>query len=174
MTREQRVADNWALLLAQNFAMKHKRPLVVVFCLVPDYPGANIRHYGFMLKGLQEVEHNLQKLEIPFILLPGNPPETLARYLKKIKGAFLVTDFDPLRIKRFWQNDVAASMEGSFYVVDGHNIVPCWHASPKQEYGAYTLRPKLKKLLPGFLCDFPAIVSHSVGSKKISAAPVDW
>ena len=174
MTREQRVADNWALLQAQNFAMKHKRPLVVVFCLVPDYPGANIRHYGFMLKGLQEVEHNLQKLEIPFILLPGNPPETLARYLKKIKGAFLVTDFDPLRIKRFWQNDVAASMEGSFYVVDGHNIVPCWHASPKQEYGAYTLRPKLKKLLPGFLCDFPAIVSHSVGSKKISAAPVDW
>ncbi|MGB5884463.1 MAG: deoxyribodipyrimidine photo-lyase [Desulfobulbales bacterium] len=174
MTREQRVADNWALLQAQNFAMKHKRPLVVVFCLVPDYPGANIRHYGFMLKGLQEVEHNLQKLEIPFILLPGNTPETLARYLKKIKGAFLVTDFDPLRIKRFWQNDVAASMEGSFYVVDGHNIVPCWHASPKQEYGAYTLRPKLKKLLPGFLCDFPAIVSHSVGSKKISAAPVDW
>lgn len=174
MTREQRVADNWALLQAQNFAMKHKRPLVVVFCLVPDYPGANIRHYGFMLKGLQEVEHNLQKLEIPFILLPGNPPETLARYLKKIKGAFLVTDFDPLRIKRFWQNDVAASMEGSFYVVDGHNLVPCWHASPKQEYGAYTLRPKLKKLLPGFLCDFPAIVSHSVGSKKISAAPVDW
>ena len=174
MTREQRVADNWALLLAQNFAMKHKRPLVVIFCLVPDYPAANIRHYGFMLKGLQEVEHNLQKLEIPFILLPGNPPETLARYLKKIKGAFLVTDFDPLRIKRFWQNEVAASMEGSFYVVDGHNIVPCWHASPKQEYGAYTLRPKLKKLLPGFLCDFPAIESHSVGSKKISAAPVDW
>ena len=174
MTREQRVADNWALLQAQNFAMKHKRPLVVVFCLVPDYPGANIRHYGFMLKGLQEVEHNLQKLEIPFILLPGNPPETLARYLKKIKGAFLVTDFDPLRIKRFWQNDVAANMEGSFYVIDGHNIVPCWHASPKQEYGAYTLRPKLKKLLPGFLCDFPAIVSYSVGSKKISAAPVDW
>ena len=174
MTREQRVADNWALLLGQNFAMKHKRPLVVIFCLVPDYPAANIRHYGFMLKGLQEVEHNLQKLEIPFILLPGNPPETLARYLKKIKGAFLVTDFDPLRIKRFWQNEVAASMEGSFYVVDGHNIVPCWHASPKQEYGAYTLRPKLKKLLPGFLCDFPAIESHSVGSKKISAAPVDW
>ncbi len=174
MTREQRVADNWALLQAQNFAMKHKRPLVVVFCLVPDYPGANIRHYGFMLKGLQEVEHNLQKLEIPFIILPGNPPETLAKYLKKIKGAFLVTDFDPLRIKRFWQNDVAASMEGSFYVVDGHNIVPCWHASPKQEYGAYTLRPKLKKLLPGFLCDIPAIVSHSVGSKKKSAAPVDW
>ena len=174
MTREQRVADNWALLQAQNFAVKHKRPLVVVFCLVPDYPGANIRHYGFMLKGLQEVEHNLQKLEIPFILLPGNPPETLARYLKKIKGAFLVTDFDPLRIKRFWQNDVAANMEGSFYVIDGHNIVPCWHASPKQEYGAYTLRPKLKKLLPVFLCDFPAIVSYSVGSKKISAAPVDW
>ncbi len=174
MTREQRVADNWALLLAQNIAVEHKRALVVVFCLVPDYPGANIRHYGFMLKGLQEVEQKLQKLKIPFVLLQGTPPEILPGYLAKIKGAFLVTDFDPLKIKRSWQQAVVAGMEGSFYVVDGHNIVPCWHASPKQEYAAYTLRPKINKLLPEFLCNFPTLVPHPVGSKKVSAASGDW
>ena len=174
MTREQRVADNWALLLAQNIAVEHKRPLVVAFCLVPDYPGANIRHYGFMLKGLQEVEQKLQKLNIPFVLLQGNPPETLPGYLAKTKGAFLVTDFDPLRLKLSWQKAVVPSMEGSFYVVDGHNIVPCRHASPKQEYGAYTLRSKIKKMLPDFLGDFPALVSHPFGSKEDSAVPVEW
>ena len=174
MTREQRVTDNWALLQAQSLAVEHKRPLVVVFCLVPDYPGANIRHYGFMLKGLQEVEKNLLKLNIHFGLLFGNPPESLPGYLAKIKAAFLVTDFDPLRIKRSWQQDVAAGIEGSMYVVDGHNIVPCWHASPKQEYGAYTLRPKLKKLLPDFLDEFPVMTPHPVNCKKSYMRPVDW
>jgi deoxyribodipyrimidine photo-lyase len=174
MTREQRVTDNWALLQAQILAVEHKRPLVVVFCLVPDYPSANIRHYGFMLKGLQEVEKNLLKLNIPFGLLFGNPPESLPVYLAKIKAAFLVTDFDPLRIKRSWQQDVAAGIEGSMYVVDGHNIVPCWHASPKQEYGAYTLRPKLKKLLPDFLDEFPVMTPHPVNCKKPYMRPVDW
>jgi deoxyribodipyrimidine photo-lyase len=174
MTREQRVADNWALLLAQNIAVEHKRPIVVVFCFVPDYPGANIRHYGFMLKGLQEVEQKLQKLKIPFVLLRGTPPEVLPGYLAKTKGSFLVTDFDPLHIKRSWQQDVGAAINGSFYVVDGHNIVPCWHASPKQEYGAYTLRPRIKKLLPYFLCDFPTVLPHPVGTNKVFAASVDW
>ena len=174
MTREQRVSDNWALLLAQNIAVEHKRSIVVVFCLVPDYPGANIRHYGFMLKGLQEVEQKLQKLRIPFVLLRGTPSEILPGYLAKTKGSFLVTDFDPLHIKRSWQQDVGAAINGSFYVVDGHNIVPCWHASPKQEYGAYTLRPRIKKLLPDFLCDFPTVLPNPVSSNKVFATSVDW
>jgi len=83
MTREQRVTDNWALLLVQNIAVERKRPIIVVFCLVPAYPGANIRHYGFMLKGLQEVEQKLQKFKIPFVLLRGTPPEILPGYLAK-------------------------------------------------------------------------------------------
>lgn len=174
MTREHRTADNWSLLAAQNIALEFKRPLVVVFCLVPDYPGATIRHYGFMLKGLQEVEQGLKKFKLPFVLLQGNPPEVLPGYLNKIKASFLVTDFDPLRIKQSWQEKVAAGTDITFYVVDGHNIVPCWHASPKQEYGAYTLRPKINKLLLEFLCDFPVIKRHPYSGKKIPEAEIDW
>jgi deoxyribodipyrimidine photo-lyase len=69
---------------------------------------------------------------------------------------------------------VETSIKGSFYVADGHNIVPCWHASPKQEYAAYTLRPKLKKLLPDFLCDFPKLLPHPIDSKNLSVSSVDW
>ena len=174
MSREQRVADNWSLLLAQKVALKNKRPLIVVFCIIPDYPNANIRHYGFMLKGLQEVEKNLRKLQIPFKLLQGNPTETLPRYTEKIHGSFVITDFDPLHIKRSWQQDVASRTKGSFYVVDGHNIVPCWHVSPKLEYGAYTLRPKIRKMLPDFLKDFPKVRVHPSDGSKLTEAPIDW
>ena len=46
--------------------------------------------------------------------------------------------------------------------VDAHNIVPCWLASPKQEFGAYTLRPKIHRLLPDFLTDLPALQAPPV------------
>ena len=127
-----------------------------------------------MLQGLQEVEQNLQKLQVPFVLLKGPPPEVLPPYLAQVNGAALVTDFDPLHIKRSWQKDVAARIGCSFYVVDGHNIVPCRDASPRQEYGAHTLRPKIKKLLADFLCEFPAVKVHPFRDKKVSATRADW
>ena len=45
--------------------------------------------------------------------------------------------------------------------MDAHNIVPCWIASQKQEYGAYTLRPKIRRLLPEFLTPLPKLQKHS-------------
>ena len=42
-----------------------------------------------------------------------------------------------------------------FYEVDAHNIIPCWTASPKQEWAAYSFRPKVHRLLPEFLEEFP-------------------
>nr|XP_009680452.1 PREDICTED: deoxyribodipyrimidine photo-lyase-like isoform X2 [Struthio camelus australis] len=55
MSRDQRVQDNWAFLYAQRLALKQELPLHVCFCLVPKFLDATIRHYGFMLRGLQEV-----------------------------------------------------------------------------------------------------------------------
>lgn len=50
------LADNWAFLYAQKLALNLEMPLHVCFCLVPHFLEATIRHYGFMLKGLQEVQ----------------------------------------------------------------------------------------------------------------------
>lgn len=47
--------DNWAFLYAQRLALKQELPLHICFCLVPKFLDATIRHYGFMLRGLQEV-----------------------------------------------------------------------------------------------------------------------
>jgi deoxyribodipyrimidine photo-lyase len=52
-----------------------------------------------------------------------------------------------------------------FYEVDAHNIVPCWIASPKQEYTAATFRPKIKLVLPDFLREFPNLMRHPLSWK---------
>ncbi|HDS01312.1 MAG TPA: deoxyribodipyrimidine photolyase, partial [candidate division Zixibacteria bacterium] len=73
MSRDQRVEDNWALLFAQQLAVEYKAPLAVIFCMVPEYLDATMRQYGFMIEGVQEVEKALQKKNIPFFLLLGEP-----------------------------------------------------------------------------------------------------
>jgi deoxyribodipyrimidine photo-lyase len=160
MSRDQRVNDNWALLFAQELALEKKLPLTVVFCLMPEFLSATIRQYGFMLKGLQEVETELTKKNIGFSLLTGMPEKEIPRFINKDKTSALITDFDPLRIKRGWKQAVAENIDVPFYEVDAHNIVPCWTASLKQEFGAYTIRPKINRLLPEFLEEFPSLKKH--------------
>lgn len=50
------VLDNWALIHSQQLALKEKLPLHVCVCLhVPESQLSTLRHYSFMLKGLEEV-----------------------------------------------------------------------------------------------------------------------
>jgi deoxyribodipyrimidine photo-lyase len=160
MSRDQRVDDNWALLFAQKMSLASHVPLVIIFCLVPRFLEATARQYLFMLKGLQEVEKVVTARNIPFFLLTGSPEKEIPAFVKHYDVSQLVTDFDPLRIKRAWKKKVGEKITIPFCEVDAHNIVPCWIASGKQEYGAYTLRPKLRRLLPEFLTPFPKVKIH--------------
>ncbi|UCH66215.1 MAG: deoxyribodipyrimidine photo-lyase [Ignavibacterium sp.] len=173
MSRDQRVSDNWALLFAQNLALENKRDLVVVFSLVPEFLEATIRQYDFMLKGLMEVEKNLRKLNIQFYLLMGNPIHEIPQIVSKLKASNLVADFDPLRIKRKWKNAIETKIEIPFYEVDAHNIVPCLTVSTKQEFGAYTIRPKIHKNLPIFLDEFPS-PKKMKNKTNVSPDTTDW
>jgi deoxyribodipyrimidine photo-lyase len=173
MSRDQRINDNWALLYAQRIALKQKSPLVVAFCLVPHFLEATIRQYGFMLKGLKELEAGLLKKNIAFVLTTGTPEKQIPLLVKQLGAACLITDFDPLRIKRKWKAAVAKKINILFHEVDGHNIVPCWITSPKQEYAAYTIRPKINKLLPEFLEKIPSVKKHPF-SFEGKADPIKW
>ncbi|MCU7496445.1 MAG: deoxyribodipyrimidine photo-lyase [Ignavibacteria bacterium] len=155
MSRDQRVYDNWAFIFAQELALKENRPLAVVFCLVPSFLNASYRQYAFMLKGLKETENELKLYNIPFHILTGEPADVLVKFMSKMKIAAVVTDFDPLRIKRKWRDDVASKTEAYIFEADAHNIVPCWAASAKQEFAAYTFRPRVTRLLAEFLEEYP-------------------
>ena len=172
MSRDQRVHDNWALLFAQKIADEKKLPLAVVFNLVPDFLEATIRQYGFMLKGLKELEHELELFNIPFFLTTGKPEAEIPKFIKQFNVSILVTDFDPLRIKRIWKRDVAKKILIPFYEVDAHNIVPCLHVSDKLEFAAYTIRPKINKALLEFMDEFPPI--KKMKKTEVSFDKIDW
>ncbi len=173
MSRDQRVNDNRALLFAQEMALEQKKPLVVIFCLVPRFLEASLRQYAFMLKGLGEVEQDLTVKQIPFVLLIGEPAAEVPKFVKKYRAAALISDFDPLRIKQEWKSKVMEMIAVPFYEIDAHNIVPHWIASPKPEYGAYTLRPKIHRLLPEFLHELRKVRKHPIPWQK-SIGKVDW
>lgn len=160
MSRDQRVHDNWALLYAQHLAQERQVPLLVVFCLAPAFLGAAWRHYAFMLEGLSQVSRELADHRIPLHLVRGEPGKEIPKWIKDLEVGLLVTDFDPLRLKRDWKEQVAKRLTIPFLEVDAHNIVPCWLASDKQEYAAYTIRPKIHKALEEFLTPFPSLPKH--------------
>jgi deoxyribodipyrimidine photo-lyase len=173
MSRDQRMNDNWSLLFAQELAIEQKTPLAVIFCLVPQFLNATIRQYGFMIKGLQEVEENLKKKNIPFFLLNGSPEIEIPKFVHRHEIGTIVTDFSPLRINKAWKESLIKNIDIPFYEVDAHNIVPCWIASSKQEYSARTLRDKLHRLLLEFLKDFPSLKKHPYSwTEKINI--IDW
>ena len=171
MSRDQRAQDNWALLYAQQCAIERQQPLYVVFCLVPTFLEATLRQYGFMLRGLAETFNALNHKNIPSFLLQGLPAEVLPDWLVRNEASLLVTDFDPLRIKREWKESLLKRIEIPCTEVDAHNIVPCWVASPKLEYAAYTLRPKIRKMLTSFLDEFPKVLDHPFSGRACEPFP---
>jgi deoxyribodipyrimidine photo-lyase len=173
MSRDQRMHDNWAFVYAQDMALGQQVPLIVVFCLVPQFCGATMRQYGFMIRGLEEVERSLIEKRVPFYLLLGPPEAQIPEFVRTHGIRTLVTDFDPLGVKRRWKRSVSQGIDIPFLEVDAHNIVPCWVASQKQEYGAYTIRPKIRRLLTEYLDEFPTPVPHPVPWDR-RPAMTDW
>lgn len=169
MNRDMRVNDNWALLFAQQWAHKEKAPLIVLYNLVPDFLNGGLRQLTFKLQALEELEKTLQSKNISFVLVEGKKTEEeIISFIHNEKIGGLVTDFFPLRISNMWVEKVKNNIQIPFYQVDAHNIIPCWIASPKQEFGAYTIRPKINKLLDQFLEEFPSIKKHPhTWTKKI-------
>lgn len=173
MSRDQRVNDNWALLHARDIARQRTASLVVAFCLVADYLGASHRSYAFMLRGLAEVAEHLRNLGIPFYLLQGDPGEQLPLLVERLGAAVLVADIDPLRPKRDWLRQVVDRLDIPCYQVDAHNVVPVWITSPKLEFAARTMRPKLLRLLPQYLEPFPELTPQQSPETTWPEDP-DW
>lgn len=171
MQRDMRVQDNWALLYAADTARELHVPLTVCFTLAPSFLGATLRAYDFLLRGLKEVERDLRRLNIAFVLLEGDPPEKVCELVDRLRPALLVADFNPLRPVVTWKTEVAARIDLLMVEVDAHNIVPVWVASDHQEWSAATLRRKLGRFMQTWLTEIPEL--HALRKIPLSS-PVDW
>ena len=164
MSRDKRVDDNWALLAAQSVALNNKVPLIVCFQYLGNFPEANIRQYGFQLKGLLELKNKLDNLNIEFILNQGRASEVIPRIIDERVVGTIITDYNPLKVYKKRVNKVLGRTKIPFYQIDAHNIIPVWKASPKKEYAAYTIRKKIHNNLDQFLTDYPSLIKHPYGN----------
>jgi deoxyribodipyrimidine photo-lyase len=130
MSRDQRIRDNWALLYAAEQATKRNSHVAVCFNLVDSFLSAGARQFGFMLRGLQELAPKLEKANIRFHFLRGEPTETVPKLVKDLDASLLVTDMSPLRLGKEWRLGVASRLKIPFHEVDAHNIVPVRSSKP--------------------------------------------
>lgn len=177
MSRDQRINDNWALLKAQKIALQNNRGLGIVFCLQSSFLRAKKRHFGFMLRGLKQLESSALGLNIPFHILCGKPEDVLLDFCHQHEVTSIVADFSPLRISRKWKQDVADALQRTaspgieLIEVDAHNIAPCWHVSNKCEFSAKTIRGKIHNAMDTFLTEFPPLVRHPHSFSATTTAP---
>ena len=173
MQRDQRVNDNWALLYAQQKAKEWNQSLVVMICIDSIFYPKTLRHYDFMMHGLQEVEQNLKKYSIPLYVTIGSLEKESLSFIKKYSIGLIVTDFNPLYDHQKALKKMIKSIVIPIYEVDAHNIVPCWITSQKQEYAARTIRPKIHKHLHHYVTEFPKVIKQAI-TWKHAVPSVDW
>lgn len=160
MQQSQRVLDNHALGYAVETANRLDLPVRVVFGLTRNYPDANLRHYTFMLEGLQEVQQQLLDRGISFLVQLGEPVDVALGAARQ--SAMVVCDRGYLRHQIAWREQLAEQAECRVVQVESDVVVPVESVSPKAEYAARTIRPKIKKQLQAFLLPLePLVVEQS-------------
>jgi deoxyribodipyrimidine photo-lyase len=168
MQQAQRTRCNHALEWASEAALACGLPLRVAFALTDDFPGANVRHYAFMLEGLRDVADALHERGIAFTVQRGNPPDVIAELAGQ--AALLVGDVGYLRLQRQWREEVATRVRCPFTAVETDVVVPVALVSDKEEYAARTIRPKINRLRERFLMPLAASPADTRSRPAVRAA----
>ncbi|MEX2443829.1 MAG: deoxyribodipyrimidine photo-lyase [Alkalispirochaeta sp.] len=170
MQASVRTRFNHALEYAIHLANHRDGPLEVFFALSPGYPGAALRHYWFLVQGLQDVTTNLATRGIPFSVRLGDAPQ-VARAVADRVGT-VVTDRGYTRIQREWRTTVADHIDCPLVQVETNVVVPVHTVSGKQEWSAATLRRKIHPHLDTFLQP-PAEVPYHHGGGPSPIGDID-
>lgn len=162
MYRDQRLHDNWALLRAQEIALAHSQPLLIMMAIREDLTlfSGSARWFEPMVAGMSSISIAAHRLHIPFVCLVGDPLKDIPAFLNRIDAGAVVCDFSPLTVPRSWQKELASKSSIYWECVDTHNIVPVWVTSNKQEYAARTIRSKLYAHLDTYLVEYPKVIKH--------------
>ncbi len=158
MQNAQRADDNHALEYAIHRANQLKKPLLVGFGLTDTFPEAKLRHYWFMLEGLQDVQKHLAKRNIKFVVQYGLPPHIAIKLAKD--ACLVVTDRGYLRILKAWREEVASAITCSLVQIETDVVVPLDVVSDHAEFAARTIRPKITRQLEKYLIPFEETIVH--------------
>lgn len=153
----RRVEANHALAYAVQLGNESGLPVLFYEGLTCSYPYANDRMHTFLLEAVPETARRARKLGIGYCFYlrrrPSDPDDVL--YTLAEDAAALVTDDYPTFVARQHNASVPGKIGIPYYVVDSSCVVPMTQL-PKREYGAYTIRPKIHRLLPRYLKPAPS------------------
>jgi len=154
----RRVESNHALYYAVEKANELGLPVLVYEGLTCTYPHANDRIHTFVVAGVPETQQTLDSLGIGYCFYlrqqPTDPNDVL--YQLAAHAALLVTDDYPTFIASWHNSSVPAKLALAYHAVDSSCIVPM-NRYDKREWAAYSIRPKIKRMLPDHLEPVPAL-----------------
>lgn len=151
MQQSQRVNYNHALEFTIREANKLVLPVIVYFELIDDYPEANLRHYQFMLEGLQELQDSLKNMGIKLIVKLSRDNDSPALDGLSKDAVMVVTDIGYTRFQRKWRGEYSKKVSCRLIGIESDLVVPVSTVSNKEEYSAATLRRKITPLLDEYL-----------------------
>lgn len=144
----RRIDSNHALAFAVEQANKLRLPVLVYEGLTCSHPWANTRFHQFIREGIPDNAERAKELGLgyAFYYRARSDDRNDALYRLSEHASILVTDDYPGYMAETFNARVPARIGIPYYVVDASCIVPmaCF---PKQEYAAYTIRPKIQRLL---------------------------
>ena len=167
----RRVDANHALAVAVEKANQLKLPVLCYEGLTCSYPEASARMHTFILEGVPETARRLARRGIGYCFYlrkrHTDPDDIL--YRLAAGAALAVTDDYPTFIAARHNASVPAKIGIPYLAVDASCIVPM-NALAKREYAAYTIRPKIKRLLPQYLVPCP----EPRPAVKWAGPPPEW
>jgi deoxyribodipyrimidine photo-lyase len=127
-------------------------PVLVYEALTYDYQYANDRLHTFVLQAVPETAARLKKAGIGYVfyLRRNRQSSNNNFYLLADKAAAVVTDDYPVFIAAEHNRSVAPKLKVPYYVVDASCVVPTVKIE-KRQFAAYTIRPRIHRLLPQYL-----------------------
>jgi deoxyribodipyrimidine photo-lyase len=170
----RRVEQNHALSHAIELANSLSLPVLFYEALGCTYPYANDRMHTFLLEGVPETAKRVRQLGIGYLfhLRKRRSDPNDALYQLASHAAAVVTDDYPVFVASRHNSSAPARVGVPYLAVDSSCIVPM-NLMEKREYAAYTIRPKIKKLLPRFLT--PVVLPKiQVCWNPLQALPADF
>jgi deoxyribodipyrimidine photo-lyase len=152
----RRVDANHALEYAIERANALRLPVLYYEGLTCSYKDANDRLHTFVLEGVPETARRLRRRRIGYCFYlrkrRSDPNDVL--YRLAAEAALVVTDDYPTFIAAQHNASVPERIGVAFEAVDSSCVVPPGLLA-KREYAAYTIRPKIHRLLPEHLKPCP-------------------
>ena len=159
MQRARRGVDNPALNMAIDVGNALEIPVLAVFGLTAEYPGAQKRHYQFLLEGLVDAKADLARRAVELVVQIGDPDDVVSSLAEQVRPAVVIGDENPVRIGCRWRSSATLRLRVPFYLVDADVVVPT-SFFPREEYAARTIRPKIHRVWDEYLKPLAAPVAR--------------